>query len=212
MLTMPADWLGGVSSILAFSTEPWLLLPSLVLITFLLEDVAIAAGVALALNGTVSWEAAFAAVAGGIALGDIGLYGMGRLAVRIPALGRRLDDAPVQRARLALEKRLTAAVLVARVVPGLRFATYTAAGLLGVSFARFATLVCAAVTVWTAGLFWLATVWGQTLGDALQRVTGLDPAMAVVLAVLPLAVLAIVTPRLLRGLSENKSSDTGVAS
>ena len=212
MLTMPADWLGGLSAVVAFSTEPWLLLPSLVLITFLLEDVAIAAGVALALNGTVSWEAAFAAVAGGIALGDIGLYGMGRLAVRIPALGCRLDDAPVQRARLALEKRLIAAVLVARVVPGLRFATYTAAGLLGVSFARFAGLVCAAVTVWTAGLFWLATVWGQTLGNALQSVTGFDPATAVVLAVLPLAVLAIATPRLLRGLSENRSSDTGVAS
>jgi membrane protein DedA with SNARE-associated domain len=212
MLTMPADWLGGASSILAFSTEPWLLLPSLVLITFLLEDAAIAAGVALALNGTVSWEAAFAAVAGGIALGDLGLYGMGRLATRIPALRRRLDDAPVQRARSALEGRLIAAVLVARVVPGLRFATYTAAGLLVVSFARFAVLVCAAVTVWTAGLFWLATAWGQTLGDALQRITGLDPTTAIVLAVLPLVVLAILAPRLLRGLSANKPADTGVAS
>jgi membrane protein DedA with SNARE-associated domain len=212
MLTMPADWLGGASSILAFSTEPWLLLPSLVLITFLLEDAAIAAGVALALNGTVSWEAAFAAVAGGIALGDLGLYGMGRLATRVPALRRRLDDAPVQRARSALEGRLIAAVLIARIVPGLRFATYTAAGLLGVSFARFAALVCAAVTVWTAGLFWLATAWGQTLGDALQRVTGLDPTTAVVLAVLPLAVLAILAPRLLRGLSANKPADTGVTS
>lgn len=212
MLTMPADWLGGASSILAFSTEPWLLLPSLVLITFLLEDAAIAAGVALALNGTVSWEAAFAAVAGGIALGDLGLYGMGRLATRVPALRRRLDDAPVQRARSALEGRLIAAVLIARVLPGLRFPTYAAAGLLGVSFARFAALVCAAVTVWTAGLFWLATAWGQTLGDVLQRVTGLDPATAVVLAVLPLAVLAIATPRLLRGLSAKKPADTGVTS
>jgi membrane protein DedA with SNARE-associated domain len=88
MLTMPADWLAGLSSVVAVSTEPWLLLPSLVLITFLLEDIAIAAGVALALNGTVSWEAAFAAVAGGIALGDLGLYGMGHLAIRIPAFGR----------------------------------------------------------------------------------------------------------------------------
>ena len=104
MLTMPADWLAGLSSVVAFSTEPWLLLPSLVLITFLLEDVAIAAGVALALNGTIGWEAAFAAVAGGIALGDIGLYGMGRLAIRVPALGRRLDDAPVQRARFGARK------------------------------------------------------------------------------------------------------------
>ena len=124
-------------------------------------------------------------------------------------LGR--PDAPVQRARLALEKRLTAAVLVARVVPGLRFATYTAAGLLGVSLPRFTALVCVAVTIWTAGLFWLAAVWGQTLGDALQRVTGLDPTTAVVLAVLPLAVFAIATPRLLRGFSTSRSSDTGVA-
>jgi hypothetical protein len=64
MLTITADWLGGLSSVLAFSTEPWVLLPTLALITFLLEDAAIAAGVALALNGTIGWEAAFVAVAG----------------------------------------------------------------------------------------------------------------------------------------------------
>jgi membrane protein DedA with SNARE-associated domain len=212
MLTMPADWLGGLSAILAFSTEPWLLLPSLVLITFLLEDAAIAAGVALALNGTIGWEAAFAAVAGGIALGDIGLYGMGRLGVRIPALRRRLNDAPVQRARAVLVGRLTAAVLIARVVPGLRFATYTAAGLLGVSFPRFAALVCVAVAVWTAGLFWLAASLGRTLGDALGRATGLDPTTAVILVVLSLAILATGTPRLLRCLSSDKSADTGASS
>jgi membrane protein DedA with SNARE-associated domain len=179
MLTMTGDWLGGFASVLAFSMDPWVLLPTLALITFLLEDAAIAAGVALALNGTIGWPAAFAAVAGGIAIGDLGLYGLGRLAVRIPALRRRLNNAPFQRAGTALEGRLMAAVLVARVVPGLRFVTYTAAGLLGVSFPRFAALVCAAVTVWTAGLFWLATALGRTLGDALERAVGLDPALAV---------------------------------
>src|SRR4051794_40616843 len=212
MLTMNGDWLGGLSSVLAFSTEPWVLLPTLALITFLLEDAAIAAGVALALNGTIGWEAAFVAVAGGIALGDLGLYGVGRLAVRIPALHRRLNDAPFQRARIALEGRLTAAVLVARVVPGLRFATYTAAGLLGVPFPRFAALVCAAVTVWTTGLFWLATALGRSLGDALEHAIGLNPATAVILAVLSLAALATIAPRLLRGISANKSFNTGVSS
>lgn len=211
MLTMPADWPDGLSSVLAYSTEPWLLLPSLVLITFLLEDAAIAAGVALALNGTLSWEAAFAAVAGGIALGDLGLYGMGRLAVRIPALRRRVDDPPVQRARSALDGRLTAAVLIARVVPGLRFATYTAAGLLGISFPRFAVLVCTAVTIWTAGLFWLAASLGRTLGDALGSATGLDPTTAIVLALLPFAIIAAVAPRLLRSLPAIKSVDTGAS-
>jgi membrane protein DedA with SNARE-associated domain len=212
MLTMSADWLAGLSSVLAFSTEPWLLLPALVLITFLLEDAAIAAGVALALNGVIGWEAAFAAVAGGIALGDLGLYGLGRLAIRVPALRRRLDDASFQRARTALEGRLVAAVVVARVVPGLRLATYTAAGLLGVSFSRFTALVCVAVTVWTAGLFWLATALGRSLSDALGRALGLDPATAVILAVLSLAALATAAPRLLRGISANKSAKPGVSS
>jgi membrane protein DedA with SNARE-associated domain len=103
-------------------------------------------------------------------------------------------------------------VLVARVMPGLRFVTYTAAGLLGVPFPRFAALVCAAVTVWTAGLFWLATALGHTLGDALERVLGLDPALAVILAVLSLVALVTILPRLLRGISANKSVDTGVSS
>jgi membrane protein DedA with SNARE-associated domain len=212
MLTVTGDWLGGFASVLAFSMDPWVLLPTLALITFLLEDAAIAAGVALALNGTIGWPAAFAAVAGGIAIGDLGLYGLGRLAVRIPALRRRLNNAPFQRAGTALEGRLMAAVLVARVMPGLRFVTYTAAGLLGVPFPRFAALVCAAVTVWTAGLFWLATALGRTLGDALERILGLDPALAVILAVLSLAAFATILPRLLRGISANKSVDTGVSS
>jgi membrane protein DedA with SNARE-associated domain len=212
MLTVTGDWLGGFASVLAFSMDPGVLLPTLALITFLLEDAAIAAGVALALNGTIGWPAAFAAVAGGIAIGDLGLYGLGRLAVRIPALRRRLNNAPFQRAGMALEGRLMAAVLVARVMPGLRFVTYTAAGLLGVPFPRFAALVCAAVTVWTAGLFWLATALGRTLGDALERILGLDPALAVILTVLSLAAFATILPRLLRGISANKSVDTGVSS
>jgi membrane protein DedA with SNARE-associated domain len=212
MLTMTGDWLGGLSSFLAFSMDPWVLLPTLALITFLLEDAAVAAGVALALNGTIGWTAAFAAVAGGIALGDLGLYGLGRLAVRIPALRRRLSEAGFQRAGAALEARLTAAVLVARIVPGLRFATYTTAGLLEVSFPRFAALVCAVVTVWTAGLFWLATAVGHTLGEVLERAIGLDPVLAVILAVLSLAALATILPRLLRGILANKSVDTGISS
>ena len=96
MLTMVAAWLDSLSILIAASTEPWIILPALVLITFLLEDVAIAAGVALALNGTIGWPAAFVAVAGGIALGDIGLYGLGRLAIRLPALRRYYSCPPTR--------------------------------------------------------------------------------------------------------------------
>ena len=211
MLTTVAGWLDALSMLVAASTEPWIILPTLVLITFLLEDVAIAAGVALALNGTIGWPAAFVAVAGGIALGDIGLYGLGRLAIRLPALRRRLEDPRSERARFALERRLPAAVLIARMVPGLRLATYTVAGLLGVSFPRFAALVAAAVAVWTAGLFWLTTALGRALGDVLERSLGLTPASAVIIAILPLAVLIPFLPRLLRCDAPTDSVNTRVS-
>ena len=208
MLTSLEATLGAL---VAASADPWVILPALVLITFLLEDVAIAAGVALALDGTIGWPAAFLAVAGGIALGDLGLYCTGRLALRVPALRRRLEDARVDRARAALDGRLGIAVLVARVVPGLRLATYTAAGLLGVSFPRFAALVVAAVAAWTAGLFWLATALGQALGELLERTFGIGPTAAVVLALLPLVLLALLLPRLLRRSSAKKPVNTGVS-
>ena len=211
ILTNVAAWLDGLSMVAAASTEPWVILPALALITFLLEDVAIAAGVALGLNGTIGWPAAFVAVAGGIALGDIGLYGLGRLAIRLPALHRRLEDPRSERARFALERRLPAAVLIARMVPGLRLTTYTVAGLLGVSFPRFAALVAAAVTVWTAGLFWLTTALGHALGDVLERSLGLNPANAVIVAILLLAVLIAFLPRLLRCDAPNDSVNTRVS-
>jgi hypothetical protein len=53
---------------------------------------------------------------------------------------------------------------------------------------------------------------GRTLGDALERILGLDPALAVILTVLSLAAFATILPRLLRGISANKSVDTGVSS
>ena len=56
MLTSLEATLGAL---VAASADPWVILPALVLITFLLEDVAIAAGVALALDGTIGWPAAF---------------------------------------------------------------------------------------------------------------------------------------------------------
>ncbi|EWY37622.1 hypothetical protein N825_16355 [Skermanella stibiiresistens SB22] len=207
MLTPAIDWLG----FLVLSMDPWLLVPALVLMTFLLEDVAIAAGVALAIDGTLGWPVAFLAVAGGIALGDLGLYGLGHLAVGVPSLRRRLADGRFDRAKLALEDRLVAAVLVARVVPGLRLATYTAAGFLAVPFARFTALVVVAVAAWTAGLFWLTSALGQALGGALERALGLSPTTAVIVAILALAFLATRLPRVARGFRSTHTLNTGVS-
>ena len=74
------------------AAQPWVICIVLILITFVLEDLAIAVAAVLAVQGLLSWELAVLAVAAGIALGDLGLYGLGVAANRVPALRRRLID------------------------------------------------------------------------------------------------------------------------
>ena len=153
---------------------------------------AIAAGVALATQGAISWGLSFAAVAGGIAAGDVGLYALGLGATRIPWLQRRYLDrhtAGTAWARAQIARRLPSAVLLARVIPGLRLVTYTACGFLRVPLLPFCAWVLLAVTLWTAGLYALGVALGQTLA----RTLGLPPPLAVAL---PIVLLALAVPLL----------------
>jgi membrane protein DedA with SNARE-associated domain len=174
-------------------TAPWALALALGLITLLVEDVAIAAGAALAAAGLLSWGWAFAGVAGGIAAGDIALYGLGAGAHRVAWLQKRWlglslrhPDA-VQRLQTNLDTQLPSAILLARVIPGLRLLTYTACGWLRVDLMRFSLWCCFAVALWTAGLFYLSA----TVGDFITRTTGLPPALA---AALPVLAFALAVP------------------
>jgi hypothetical protein len=118
-------WFSGVLSGMA---TPAVIALVLALTTLLLEDLAIAAGVALATQGAISWGLSLLAVGGGIALGDLGLYGVGLLATRVPWLQKRYVGAKSLWAREKISRRLGSAVLLARVIPGLRLATYTTSG------------------------------------------------------------------------------------
>lgn len=168
---------------LAGMAEPWIICTALVLTTLLLEDLAIAAGVAVAAQGSLSWPLALAAVAGGIAAGDIGLYALGVAAHRVRWLQRRLAPARSAWAREQLLRRLASAVLLARVIPGLRLLTYTACGYLRVPLLPFTAWVTVAVLMWTAGLFWLSAAIGQ----ALAAVWGIPLPLAVALPIVALA-------------------------
>ncbi len=173
---------------------PWLIVVALALTTLLLEDVAIAAGVAVAAQGALSWGWAFTAVAGGIALGDLGLYALGLGATRITWLRRKYIDGRDPKARGMLQRSLPNMVLLARVVPGLRLLTYTACGFWRIALWPFTAWVLIAVTLWTAGLFWLSSTVGQVLAQTLH----LPLPIAVAL---PIIVLALAVPlwRWLRG-------------
>jgi membrane protein DedA with SNARE-associated domain len=173
--------------VLSGMATPPMIAVVLALTTLLLEDLAIAAGVALAAQGAISWGLSLFAVAGGIALGDLGLYGVGLLATRVPWLQRRYVGAKSLWAREQILRRLGSAVLLARVIPGLRLATYTASGFVRVPFLPFTLWVLLAVTLWTVGLY----VLSAAIGQALARTLGLPAPLAVAL---PIVVLALVVP------------------
>lgn len=177
-------WL-ALQAALAGMAEPWLIAVALALTTLLLEDVAIAAGVALATQGAISWPLSLLAVGGGIALGDLGLYALGVAAHRVAWLRSRVAGDRSDRVRASLQRNLPSAVLLARVVPGLRFVTYTASGFLRLPFGRFTAWVLLAVTLWTFGLYGL----GVAIGQALVAWLGVPPAVAVALPVIALALL-----------------------
>jgi membrane protein DedA with SNARE-associated domain len=157
-----------IESGLSGMAAPWVIASALVLTSFLLEDVALAAGAVLAANGTISWEFAFIAVAGGISVGDVGLYGVGRLCIRFPLLRHRYIEDKKLWARDVLLNRLASMVLLARVIPGLRLLTYTASGFLRIPFIPFAAWVFLAVSVWTIALFWFSSSLGHHVAETLD--------------------------------------------
>lgn len=186
MLT-DAGWGAAVVAALDGHAAPWAIAFALAATTLLVEDLAIAAGAALAAQGSLSWGASFAAVAGGIALGDVGLYALGVVATRLAWLRRRIRPERGLALRERLVRELPSAVLIARVVPGLRLVTYTASGWLRVPLGPFCAWVALAVAAWTAGLYALSAA----LGRAIVQATGLPPAFAVAL---PVVVFALAIP------------------
>lgn len=154
-----------MSSISSLAQEPLLLMGLLAFTTLFLEDAAIAAGVALAGAGVLSWPAAFAPVALGIAVGDLMLYGVGYGAQRLIQVPRWLEakGKRLHRARALLENRLGLAMALARVVPGLRLVVYGSAGYLSTPLPSFVGWVLLCVTVWTGGIFLLASSAGALI-------------------------------------------------
>lgn len=196
VLNSPTLSWATLEAALAGAAQPWLICVALVLTTLLLEDVAIAAGVALAAKGLISWELSFAAVAGGIAAGDLGLYALGLAARRVDWLRRRYVERPGLHSHWAqrqLERQLPSAMLLARVIPGLRLLTYTACGFFRIRFLPFTAWVVLAVFLWTAGLYWL----GAGVGGALAAAWGIPLALAVALPILLIAALLPLLRRLL---------------
>jgi membrane protein DedA with SNARE-associated domain len=140
--------------------DPWLTVLVIVAATFIHEDLAtVAVGIAAAENVT-SVPIALSALFSGVVLGDLGLYGLGRLIALFNLSERFLDHARVEALKIWLDRRLTLGVFIVRFLPGLRLSAYTTYGFLAMPFFRFVLSAVLAASVWTTGLFYLSYAFG----------------------------------------------------
>jgi membrane protein DedA with SNARE-associated domain len=133
--------------------------------TLIHEDIATVATGILVADGTISPAVALPALYAGIIVGDIGLYGMGRL-IALDGAPRRMASAKrFSTIKAWLDARMVAGVFIVRFMPGLRLAAYTTYGFFAMPFGRFVVSVLLAVAIWTTGLFYLSYAYGALTAD-----------------------------------------------
>lgn len=156
----------SVSGVLAFALHhPGLEAFAIIFATFILEDAAtILAGMEAA-AGSLSVPLALGSLYVGIVLGDLGLYGLGWLAARVPWVRRLLPPRRTETVKAWLHGRVFRVVLISRFLPGVRLPTYTTCGYLGASLDQFTLATMVATLIWTSSLFAISTQVGQVLMD-----------------------------------------------
>jgi membrane protein DedA with SNARE-associated domain len=172
--------------------HPWLLALAIIAATFIHEDIATVSTGVLVADGVTSISLALAALYVGIVVGDLGLYGIGRLVALNRISERFASGSRFSAVKLWLDERLVAGVFLVRFLPGLRMPAYTTYGFFAMPFRRFVVSVIFAASIWTTGLFFLAYEFGTLTADWLGILRW--PAI-VVAAILPL----IAIERMVRG-------------
>jgi membrane protein DedA with SNARE-associated domain len=157
---------GWVASLLSLAGHsPLLQAVTIVLGTFVLEDAATVMAAMQAEQGDISMGVALGSLFVGIVLGDLGLYGLGRLSARVKWIARLLPAHRKEAISAWLRGRVFKVVLVSRFLPGLRLPTYTTCGFLGADLRQFILAVVVATTCWTSLLFGVSLKVGQFLMD-----------------------------------------------
>jgi membrane protein DedA with SNARE-associated domain len=148
-----------------------MLLAALMAATLASEDLACISAGLLVREGRVGFLGATAACALGILLGDVGLWGAGRLSgaalARWPLLARYAARLPVDDMRRWLEEHAALAMLASRFMPGTRLPLYLSAGVVKMPLCRFTLWAGVAVAIWTPILVWLAATSGDLVLSAL---------------------------------------------
>jgi membrane protein DedA with SNARE-associated domain len=158
----------SITSLLALAGKSALFQAAAIILgTFILEDAATVIAAMQVQDAAVALWLALVSLYAGIVLGDIGLYGAGRLAARIQWVERQLPPHRQDIIKAWIGGRIFQVVLVSRFLPGLRLPTYTTCGFVGADFGKFALAAIAATTCWTTMLFTVSLKVGQFLMDHL---------------------------------------------
>ncbi len=159
---------GSITSLLALAGHSPLFQAGVIIIgTFILEDAATVLAAMQVEQGVLPLPIALGSLYVGIVLGDLGLYGLGRLSASIPWLARRLPPHRQAAVRAWMSGRVFKIVLISRFLPGLRLPTYTTCGFVGADFRQFTLAAVIATTCWTTLLFAASLRVGQFLMDHL---------------------------------------------
>ena len=159
---------GSIASLLALAGHsPLFQAVAIILGTFILEDAATVAAAMQVEQGALPPGLALAALYAGIVLGDLGLYGLGRLAAMLPWIDRLLPPRRQQTIQAWLSGRMFRVVLISRFLPGLRLPTYTTCGFVKADLKTFTLAAVIATSCWTTLLFATSLKVGQFLMDHL---------------------------------------------
>ena len=140
---------------------------AIILATFILEDAATVLAAMQVQSGGLSLWLALGSLYTGIVLGDLGLYGLGRLSAHIPWVARQLPPRRQDAVRAWVDGRIFKVVLVSRFLPGMRLPTYTTCGFIRADLRQFTIAAIAATACWTSLLFTGSLRVGQFLMDHL---------------------------------------------
>lgn len=153
--------------LLSLGTSTTAVIAAIILMSFLMEDLATVGAAMLAAAGTISPAMAATGLFIGIFLGDLSLYAAGALARRHTWTLKRLGTDRLQRGQDWLRQRYVVSLLTARCLPGMRLPTFAASGFLGLSFRTFFAVLLLAGVVWTALIFMIVYKLGLQVAEAM---------------------------------------------
>lgn len=148
--------------------HPATLYVAFLLAPFVQEDAAVFGAAAASAAGDGDPAVLFAAILIGLTASDLWKYGLGRLAPSAPWLARWTAAPAIETAKQRVLKHLGIALLIVRLVPGTRIATYVACGAVGAPFVRFSAYLVLAGAAYAGVVFLALDRLGAAFGDQIR--------------------------------------------